>query len=368
MKNERNYNLDLLRIVCMIMVVSIHTLGWGGLIENALVPGTYNWYLGNMLFTLSLPAVNCFVLISGYFLCTSKFKLSKLASIWIQILFYSVGIALLVMCFHEGTPFSFKELIKCAMPFTMKRYWFMTDYLLLYMTFPILNCAIKSMNQKTHLFFCIVLFTIFSLLPNLMYVIDFSSINGGYSFTWFCILYLFASYIKLYTPIKIHHQKLMFPIYVITSLLICGERFLAYYITPYIFGSVKLTSFFYSNNSIVSVLCALALFQAFRGLNIQSKFVYKFITFTAPLTLSVYLIHEQVMLRSILWDFLNPAQTAEKPIMIIYVIVCIISIFSICCLIEWIRHWIFKALHIDILIKKICDAIQSTIHNKFLST
>jgi surface polysaccharide O-acyltransferase-like enzyme len=262
------------------------------------------------------------------------------------------------MIFHEGTPFSVKELIKCALPFTMDRYWFVTDYLLLYMTFPILNCAVHAMNRKMHFFFCAVLFVIFSLIPNIVYISDFSGINGGYSYTWFCILYLFASYIRLYVPERVKHQKWMFPCYAILAFVICGERFLAYYITPYIFGGVRLTSLFYSYNSIVSVLCALALFQAFRGINIKSKVVNKAIGFIAPLTFAVYLIHEQDLLRPIIWEILDPGKTAEKPYMILYVIACVFVVFTACCLIEWLRQMLFKITKINKLVKHICDRVQ----------
>ena len=56
---KRDAGLDMLRILCMLMVVCIHTVGWGGLVEGALIPGTVNWYLGNAMQTLSLQAVNC---------------------------------------------------------------------------------------------------------------------------------------------------------------------------------------------------------------------------------------------------------------------------------------------------------------------
>ena len=66
---KRDASLDLLRIISMMMVVCLHTVGWGGLVDGALIPGTANWYLGNAMQALSLQAVNCFVLISGYFFC-----------------------------------------------------------------------------------------------------------------------------------------------------------------------------------------------------------------------------------------------------------------------------------------------------------
>ena len=175
----------------MLMVVCIHTVGWGGLVEGALIPGTVNWYLGNAMHTLSLQAVNCFVLISGYFLCTSQFRLGKLVSTWIQAAFYSVGIYLVLSLAHVGgMQFSLKELIKCGLVVTMDRYWFVTDYILLYCLFPILNHAIRSMNQKQHFLSCAVLLLIFSVVPNIVYIVDFSGINGGYSLTWFCVLCL----------------------------------------------------------------------------------------------------------------------------------------------------------------------------------
>lgn len=51
---KRDDSLDLLRILCMAMVVCIYTVGWGGLVKGALIPGTANWYLGNAVHTLCL--------------------------------------------------------------------------------------------------------------------------------------------------------------------------------------------------------------------------------------------------------------------------------------------------------------------------
>lgn len=366
MPNNRNCNLDLLRILCMFMVVILHTLNWGGLVEGSLIPGHYNWYSGNILFTLSLQAVNCFVLISGYFLCTSKFKLKKLINIWTQAIFYSAVVAILVMTVFSSS-FSIKEFMKSCVIFTMDRYWFVTDYLLLYITFPFLNIAIKGMNKKTHLLCCGVLISIFCVLSNIVYITDFSEVNGGYSYIWFCILYLVAAYIRLYVPTRIKYQKFMFPAFIFFSLCICGERFVAYFITPYIFGTVRLTSLFYGYNSIVSFLAAITLFQSFRGLTIESKKTTRLISFVAPLTFAVYLIHEQELFRPVLWDILNPDATATKYYMVGYVLLCAISIFIICCIIEFIRQFLFKKLKINNFINTTCDKVQNKFIAKFFN-
>jgi len=362
MKNTRNYNLDLLRIVCMLMVIGLHTLNHGGLIEKALISGTPNWYVGNALFTLCLQAVNCFVLISAYFLCTAKFRLSKLASTWLQAAFYSVGVYLvLVVTGAGGTVLSIKELIKCALVVTMDRYWFVTDYILLFCLHPLLNCAIRAMSRKVHLLSCGVLLLLFSVIPNVIYIVDFSGINGGYSLPWFCVLYLLAAYIRLYVPEQVKHQKWMLPTFVLLSLVICGERFAATFITPYIFGGVRLTSLFYSYNSIVAVPCALALFQTFRGLRKLPTCLNKGIAVIAPLTFAVYLIHEQDVLRPILWNWLEPTAYAQSPWMALYVLACMAGIFTACCVIEFLRQKLFHICRVDKIIARTCDPLQSRV-------
>ena len=84
-ENKRESNIDCLRIISMLMVVCLHFFSHGGL-NSALKP-SLNWAAGNLLLAACFVAVNCFVIISGYYLCTSQFKLKKLANIWLQVFF-----------------------------------------------------------------------------------------------------------------------------------------------------------------------------------------------------------------------------------------------------------------------------------------
>ena len=65
MKNERNYGIDLLRIVLMYMVCILHTLGCGGVLA-ACTEGTTPHKVFWLLEILSYCAVDAFALISGY--------------------------------------------------------------------------------------------------------------------------------------------------------------------------------------------------------------------------------------------------------------------------------------------------------------
>lgn len=358
---KRDAGVDLLRIICTMMVVCNHLLSWTGLLEDTLEPMTSIWLGENILFVFLLPAVNCFVLISGYYLCTANFKLKKLGSVWIQSLVYSVGLYVLVCLSDENTAFSFTVFIKSCLVITMERYWFVTAYVLLYIVSPFLNFAIHAMNRKMHAMCCMVLLGVFSILPNCVYIVDFTGVNGGYSFLWFCVMYIVAAYIRLYWPVRIKYQKWMFPIAILCALIMCGEKFLAHLITPHIFGTVVLDSFFYSYNSIVAVPCAVALFQGFRGMELRPQWCKKVIGFFAPLTFAVYLIHSHPDFIRVLLNTLDVPAHAHSFMLFPYLVICTWGVVLASCLIEWVRQRLFRVCRIDRLVARSCDRIQGRV-------
>ena len=354
---ERNNSLDLLRIISMLMVLCNHILSWGGLIDGGTEPMSGAWLAGNTLFVFLLPAVNCFVLISGYFLCTAEFKLKRLVNLWVDCAFYNVGIYL-IMCFCNQAAFSITGLIRAVLVISMENYWFVTAYFLLYLLSPFLNLAIQAMDRKMHGLCCLVLLGVFSVAANLIYTVDFTSINGGYGLLWFCVIYVVAAYIRLYIPERIRFQKWMFPVFVLSALTICGEKYLAHLITPHIFGEVVMDSLFYSYNSIIAVICALSLFQFFRGLKIRWEFGNRLIRFFAPLTFAVYLIHAQPHFRDLYLFALEPTFLANSPWMIPYVIGATLVSALIFCMIEYVRKWLFKVVGIHKGVEKTSDKLQ----------
>lgn len=58
--------IDLLRVISMIGVMVLHVLRHGGVLANAKIL-TLNYNLAQLLNILFCSAVNCFVLITGYF-------------------------------------------------------------------------------------------------------------------------------------------------------------------------------------------------------------------------------------------------------------------------------------------------------------
>ena len=77
MREKRASNIELLRIIAMFFVVSLHYLGKGGTLlpygdENF----TFNTWFAWLIEAFAYVAVNVYVLIAGYFLVDAKFKMA----------------------------------------------------------------------------------------------------------------------------------------------------------------------------------------------------------------------------------------------------------------------------------------------------
>ena len=90
-EGKRNANMDLLRIISMIMVTMLHALTKSDLLPFMGSEVTVNGWIAWIFEALSVAAVNIFMLISGYFLISSKFKVGRLVEIVLQTAFYTVG-------------------------------------------------------------------------------------------------------------------------------------------------------------------------------------------------------------------------------------------------------------------------------------
>lgn len=126
---ERNVSLDLLRVLCMFLIVLGHAL-FHGKVLDALPANSANYFIISILRTVLSVHVNCFVLISGYFLCMREFQLKRAILIWGQAFFWSIGLYI-VLYFCGAVDLDLKSLIKACFPITQQRYWFITTYVLM---------------------------------------------------------------------------------------------------------------------------------------------------------------------------------------------------------------------------------------------
>ena len=109
MKFKRKSNIELLRVVSMLFIVIGHSLCHSGIgSQTNIINGGFNLQQVEIqyLSILTSTAVNCYVLISGYFLIDStSFRWSKIFSLWIETFFYSILSYVLLIIFSDSTSF-----------------------------------------------------------------------------------------------------------------------------------------------------------------------------------------------------------------------------------------------------------------------
>lgn len=96
---HRESNIELFRILTMFLVIAHHfvvnsglTAEWDPLLTNALSKRTFFLYVFG---AWGKYGINCFVLITGYYMCKSKAKAEKFLKLLFEILFYNVVIYLI---------------------------------------------------------------------------------------------------------------------------------------------------------------------------------------------------------------------------------------------------------------------------------
>lgn len=90
----RDSSVELLRIVMMLMIIAHHYVVNSGLLPEILLEGEGNITKPGLLFLMfgawGKVGINCFVLITGYFMCTGHATIRKFLKLYFQILFYRV--------------------------------------------------------------------------------------------------------------------------------------------------------------------------------------------------------------------------------------------------------------------------------------
>lgn len=108
-------NFEILRVVAMFLIIVghffVHGICGKGNDVNLKYDGTsmidtLSFGITQSLWVISSISVNLYVLISGYFLIQSKAKWSKIPTIWLQTVFYSVCIYLVLIASGGGTSMS----------------------------------------------------------------------------------------------------------------------------------------------------------------------------------------------------------------------------------------------------------------------
>ena len=115
--NKRNCGIDALRILSMLYVLILHTLGKGGILKTV-EPGSMQFAAAWFLEMIAYTAVDIFALISGYVSFKQKEKKVNYANyvmLWLQVVSYGIAITVIGKLIIPSTVGK-KDLFLCLFP------------------------------------------------------------------------------------------------------------------------------------------------------------------------------------------------------------------------------------------------------------
>lgn len=327
---KRDSNLETYRILCMLMIVAHHCVVNSGLTaldgpmttEPSRINTIYLWLYGMW----GKTGINCFLMITGYFMCCSSITLRKFVKLMLQIYLYKIVIFSIFLATGYET-ISLGRLVKLLMPIWNIHDNFTSCFIVFWLTIPFWNILIKNMNQKQHQILLILLLGVYTFLGSVpKFKIAFNYV------TWFGIIYLIASYIRLY-PCPLFERKRLWAFLSVLSVLVAMGSVYAMHLLvgkPYFFVS--------DSNKLFAVAVAVTTFLWFKNISLPYN---KWINIVGGSTFGVLLIHANSdAMRTWLWkETVNCVGHYSLPIvnMALYFLMATLIIFTVCILIDRLR-------------------------------
>lgn len=342
---NRQASIELLRSVAMIMVITLHYLDKGGILVPLSETQTFQGYLAWVLEAFCIVAVNTYVLVSGYFLVESGFKLKRLVLLAAQILFYSVLVPAVLACCGI-IPFSditLYHLLNYFLPVQMNHYWFGTAYLLMYLFVPVLSAGVKKMSEKQLKSMIFLLLLVFSLSKTFL-PFQLEIDHNGNDVVWFLCLFLVAAYFRLYGLKKMKKSVNGWILYGISCTGIFALSVFIACLSRH-FGKFK---YFidspYSYNHVLCLLGSVGLFYAFLQWDMKEGRLARLARKIGPYTFGVYLLHENLEIRYLWPRWLGVEHFKTGSWSLLHWLVSVLLVFSIGIFVDFLRSRIFHGV------------------------
>ena len=345
----RDSNLELLRIAAMLLIVAHHYVVNSGLLaaDGLIYNDPLSW---RSLFLLVFGAwgkigINCFVMITGYFMCTSKITAKKFMKLFLEAKFYIIVInSILWLTGYES--FTLAGVLKVLIPITTISNDFLNAFLMFYLLIPFLSILVRHLTEKQHVYlllWCGFVYIFLGTVPGLSVKMNYVS--------WFSVVFVIASYIRLYPKARNQNRR-VWAWLTMVFVLLCAVSVIACAWLSAKTGRMLAFRFVSDSNTFLAAATGVCLFMLFKNLNIRYS---KFINTAAASAFGVILIHANSdAMRRWLWvDTIDAAGHYHAPLMPLYAVSCVVAIYIACALIDqlrirliekpffhlWDRHW-----------------------------
>ncbi|WP_312188564.1 acyltransferase family protein [Enterococcus sp.] len=351
-KINRLSNFELLRLVSMFLIV-LHHYGVHGLVDET---GTSLQSVGvGMLTSFGKSGVFLFVLIGSFFLVDKSFDCSRIINIISSTFFYSFLILFLGIVFFRNQ-ITTMQIIRSIF-FVPLNYWFVTDYIFLLLIIPFLNLLVKNLSRKNFETLLVIGLVFLFVFPSF-----FSSASEYSNIDIFAFLYCVTIYLKKYNICPNWSQG---KLGICMVFLFFGIILSVYVISLYSNVTKDLsinTLFLTRTNSLLTLLFSLVCFLFFKGWDLGYNST---INVASKATLGIYLIHDNPIIRSLLWKAINNQQYHSLSETIIAGLFFSFLVYTCCLIIELIRIMCLNKVIEKVFLWLIPLDVRSKIDSRF---
>ncbi len=337
----RIMGLDLLRSLCILMVIGLHILGQGGILDAA-PPGSANHYTAWALECICYCAADCYGILSGYLSTNRRHYFSRLVPLWLEVALYSIAFTFL---FWLRSPelVGKKELLNALFPVMRRQYWYFTAYFGLSFLMPVINTGIKRIPEKRAGVCILLLLTVFSVFPTL-FCSDPFQFRGGYTTLWLVLLYGIGALLKRgEAHLRFAAPSLCIVLFLCTFLSFGFTVFWDFTIAG--IGTVGLMNYT-SPTVLLSAICLLMLFGRVKG---QHKTARQILRKLSGASFGVYILHTNPLV----WkQWFRPGVLQELAfcqswLLPLAVIGCAFLVYLTCFLVDSFRTLVFRSFRIE---------------------
>ena len=274
-----------------------------------------------------------FVLITGYFMIGHAVHWRKLVLLLLAQLFYAWLIAGVVYGGHF-LPYTMKDLVKESFPIFFGGNWFVSCYIVFSLFIPFINSFLTRLTKPQYQGFLLLLFAMFSVLPTFKIVTFFSAAP----IVFFFLVYACGGYLKLYGKERLitgegchrRYLKVFFALlaFLLFSIAVSDAAGLLLHKDGLLTGAARFTQ-------VLQIPMAISLFLYFLT---RPYFYHAQVNRLAGTVLGIYLIHDNDLMRKLLWDYIFPnLDFIQSPWYALFYLGKVLAVFAVCSLVELLR-------------------------------
>lgn len=351
---ERNYGLDIARIVAMLGIIVLHILGQGGVLNSCQL-GSSQYAAAWWTEICAYTSVDIFALLSGWLGISKKHSsVYRTFELIATVFFYSLLITIGFMVLNPGTIDGVGGVVKGIVPALAGRYWYITCYIPLAILQPFINSMLLSLSIKQHKVLCALCVILFSLIPSVASV-DFFVLGDGYSTFWLIIGYVIGAYLKrVEKDIKLPFGVAIGGFLVISIILLMGDLLLGSFVG-------RKVGYFVEYTSPAILLMAITVIILLKDVRInRCKGIFSTL---ANQAFDVYILHCHILIFDyVLKDLFVFISGMSFPIIPTVTILFALFIYLMSCIGGYLRGFLFDKVHITNVLKSLARRVDRIIY------